>query len=116
MEIKGEIQDIIYKNDINGYLIAVLETEEEIVTIVGYIPFVNVGDNIKVTGKFVEHKEYGRQFKVDTFEKLMPETLGALEKYLSNGNVKWIGKVCAKRIIDKFEEDTLNIFKFEPER
>ena len=116
MEIKGELQDIIYQNEINSYLIATFETEDEITTIVGYLPFVNSGDTLKLTGKFVEHKEYGRQFKVDTFEKLMPETLAALEKYLSNGNVKGIGEQLAKRIIRKFGEDTINIFKFEPER
>ncbi|MBQ2937806.1 MAG: AAA family ATPase [Clostridia bacterium] len=116
MEITGEIIDIIYQNEINSYTIAVFETEEEETTIVGYLPFVKSGDELKVTGKFVEHKDYGRQFKVETFEKLMPQTLGALEKYLANGNVKGIGEATAKRIIKKFGEDTINVFKFEPER
>ena len=114
MEIKGEVVDIIYQNEINSYLIATFEMEEEITTIVGYLPFVNEGDTLKVTGKFVEHKEYGRQFKVETFEKIMPETLGALEKYLANGNVKGIGPATARKIISTFKEDTINIFKFEP--
>ena len=116
MELKGEVGDIIYKNEVNSYTIAVFETEEEETTIVGYLPFVKSGDELKVTGKFVEHKDYGRQFKVETFEKLMPQTVGALEKYLANGNVKGIGEVTAKRIIKKFGEDTINVFKFEPER
>lgn len=116
MEIKGEVTDIIYQNDVNSYTIAVFETEEEETTIVGYLPFVKSGDTLKVEGKFVEHKDYGRQFKVETFEKLMPETLGALERYLANGSIKGIGEVTAKKIIKKFGEDTINIFKFEPEK
>ena len=116
MEIKGEVTDIIYQNEVNSYTIAVFETEEEETTIVGYLPFVKSGDTLKVEGRFVEHKEYGRQFKVETFEKLMPETLGALEKYLSNGSIKGIGPATAKKIIKKFGEDTINIFKFEPEK
>lgn len=116
MEIKGEVTDIIYQNEINNYTIAVFETEEEETTIVGYLPFVKSGDTLKVIGRFVEHKEYGIQFKVDTFEKLMPETLGALEKYLARGDIKGIGEATAKKIIKKFGEDTINIFKFEPER
>lgn len=64
----------------------------------------------------VVHQEYGEQFKIDTFEKLMPETTFALEKYLSSGTIKGIGPVTAKKIIDKFGEDTLNVFKFEPLR
>ena len=116
MEIKGEVTDIIYQNEVNSYTIAVFETEEEETTIVGYLPFVKSGDTLKVSGKFVEHKDYGRQFKVDTFEKLMPETLGALERYLANGNIKGIGEATAKKIIKKFGQDTINVFKFEPEK
>lgn len=116
MEIKGEVTDIIYQNEVNSYTIAVFETEEEETTIVGYLPFVKSGDTLKVEGRFVEHKDYGRQFKVETFEKLMPETLGALERYLANGSIKGIGEATAKKIIKKFGEDTINIFKFEPEK
>ena len=116
MEIKGEVADIVYQNEINSYTISTFETEDELVTIVGYLPFITSGDTLKLFGKFVEHKDYGRQFKVDTFEKIMPETLSALEKYLGNGNVKGIGEVTARKIIRKFGDDTINIFKFEPER
>lgn len=116
MEITGEITTIIYKNEINSYTVAEFETDEEVTIIVGYLPFVNVGDSLKLIGKFVEHKDYGRQFKVDTFEKIMPQNLIALERYLSNGNVKGIGEALAKRIVKKFGEDTINIFKLYPER
>ena len=116
MEIKGEVTDIIYQNDVNSYTIAAFETDEEETTIVGYLPFVKSGDTLKIEGKFVEHKDYGRQFKVETFEKLMPETLGALEKYLANGSVKGIREATAKKIIKTFGEDTINVFKFEPEK
>jgi len=116
LEIKGEVTDIIYQNEVNSYTIAVFETDEEETTIVGYLPFVKSGDTLKVEGKFVEHKDYGRQFKVETFEKLMPETLGALEKYLANGSIKGIGEATAKKIIKTFGEDTINVFKFEPEK
>lgn len=116
MEITGEIRDIIYKNEVNSYTVAEFETDEEELTIVGYLPFINSGDTLKLIGKFVEHKEYGRQFKIDTFEKMMPQTLGALERYLANGNIKGIGVAIAKRIIQKFGEETIHVFKYEPIR
>ncbi len=116
MEITGEIANIIYKNEINSYTIAEFETDEELTTVVGYLPFINIGDTLKLVGKFVEHKDYGRQFKIDTFEKMLPQTLGALERYLANGNIKGIGERLAKRIIKKFGEETIHVFKYEPER
>lgn len=116
MEIKGEVTEIIYKNEVNGYCIAVFETEEESTTIVGYLPFVNKNDTLEVTGKFVEHQEYGRQFKVETFKKVMPETLDSLERYLANGLIKGIGPATAKKIVDTFGKETINVFKLEPER
>lgn len=71
---------------------------------------------MKLNGKMVVHQEYGEQFKIDTFEKLMPENAMALEKYLASGTIKGIGPATARKIIDKFGEETLNIFKFEPLR
>ena len=116
MEVIGEITTIIYQNKINSYTVAEIETDEEILVIVGYLPFVNVGDTVKLIGKYVEHKDYGRQFKVDTFEKIMPQTLSALEKYLASGKIKGIRKATAKKIIKKFGEDTINVFKLYPEK
>ncbi len=116
MEVIGEITTIIYQNKINSYTVAEIETDEEILVIVGYLPFVNVGDTVKLIGKYVEHKDYGRQFKVDTFEKIMPQTLSALEKYLASGKIKGIRKATAKKIIKEFGEDTINVFKLYPEK
>lgn len=116
MELTGQLTEIIYQNEVNSYLIGVLETEEDTITIVGYMPFLVEGDYIKVIGNFVTHKEYGMQFKVETFEKIMPKTLESLEKYLSNGTIKGIGPATAKKIVKLFGEDTINVFKFEPEK
>lgn len=92
LEIKGQISEIIYQNEINSYTIAEFETEEELTVIVGYLPFINKGDSLKLVGNFINHPDYGRQFKLQTFEKIMPETLEALEKYLSGGIIKEIGR------------------------
>ena len=116
MEITGEVRDVIYKNEMNSYMIAEFETDEEITTIVGYLPFVNAGDSLHLIGKFVEHKDYGRQFKVDTFEKMLPKTVDAIERYLANGNIKGIGEALARRIVEKFGEETIYVFKYEPRR
>mgnify|MGYP004570710391 FL=1 len=116
MEIKGRIRDIIYRNEINSYTIATFETDEEETTVVGYLPFIEKGDNLKITGNFVEHPEYGRQLKIETFEKLMPEDLDSIENYLANGKFKGIGPAMAKRMVNTFGKDVINIIKFEPEK
>lgn len=117
MEVKGQIVEVIYKNDSNSYMVAELEKDDgELLTIVGYLPFIEEGDTLKLFGKMVVHQEYGEQFKIDTFEKMMPENSKALEKYLSSGTIRGIGPATAKKIITKFGEDTINIFKFEPLR
>ncbi len=120
MELSGEITTIIYQNEINSYTIAEMYVDEidgkedNLIPIVGYLPFVVEGDEIKINGRFVEHKEYGRQFKVETFEKLMPQTLEALERYLGNGMIKGVGPVTAQKIVDTFGEETVNTIKFQP--
>ena len=116
MELKGEIKEIIFQNEINSYTIAVLENESEEITVVGYLPFITIGDSLKLEGKYVTHQEYGRQFKIETFEKIMPETLESLERYLGNGTIKGVGPAIAKRIVDYFREETMYILKFEPKK
>ena len=115
-EIEGVLSDIIYQNEVNSYLVGILDTEEEQITVVGYLPFINKGDSLKLTGKFVEHKDYGEQFKIETFEKMMPQTLGALETYLASGNIKGVGPATASKIVDKFGEETIHVLKFEPNK
>ena len=116
MELRGQVEGIIYQNEVNSYTIANLETETEEITIVGYLPFIVEGDSLKVIGNYVEHKEYGTQFKVTTFEKIMPENVEALEKYLASGAIKGVGEATAKRIIKTFGEETINILKNEPKK
>ena len=120
MELTGEVTSIIYQNEVNSYTIADMYVDEldgkedNIITIVGYLPFVVEGDELKINGRFVEHKDYGRQFKVETFEKLMPQTLEALERYLGNGMIKGVGQATARKIVDLFGEETINVIKLQP--
>ena len=130
MELIGDVSAIIYKNEENNYTIATVvveqlsETPLELgynilgleTTVVGYLPFVDKGEKIKLTGKFVVHPDYGDQFKVEGFEKIVPKTLDALEKYLANGSIKGIGPSIAKKIVRQFGEDTINVIKNEPEK
>ena len=116
MEVKGQITDIIYENEINGYMVAEFKTQEEDIVITGYLPFINNGDTLKLAGKFVTHPEYGRQFKIETFEKIMPETLDALERYLAGGIITGVGPATAKKIIKEFGDETLHVLRFEPDK
>lgn len=129
MKIQGDINSIIYKNEQNGYLIATFLIEKIIdetlkinhsmmgteITIVGYIPFTDKGEKLKIYGKMVQHPDYGEQFKVETFEKIMPETNEALELYLSNGLLPGIGPATARKIVKKFGDDTIDTIKNEPD-
>jgi len=117
LEIEGQLTNIIYKNDMNSYTVAeFLTNEDEELTVVGYLPFINVGDSLKLVGSLVKHPDYGEQFKISTFEKVMPSTPEALEKYLANGNFKGIGPATAKKIVATFGNDTINIIKLEPQK
>lgn len=118
MEIIGAIENIIFKNETNGYTVASLydENEAEEIIATGFLPFINKGDNVKLIGEFIVHPEYGEQFKITTFEKIMPQTEEALEKYLGNGTIKGIGPATAKKIVQKFGKNTIAIMKTEPEK
>lgn len=108
-EVSGTVEDIIFKNTDNGYVVAKINNNETPVTIVGCIPYINEGQNIKVTGEWVIHPQFGQQLKVETCEELLPSTTSGMERYLSSGIISGIGPVTAKKIVEKFGEKTFEI-------
>ena len=112
---QGTVEDIIYANEMNGYTVCDIRCEESVVTAVGYMPFINVGEMIKISGKWVTHPDYGEQLKVELYEKLLPETEEAIEKYLASGVIKGVGPATAARIVVEFGKETLDIIHFKPQ-
>ena len=112
--LDGVIEDIIYSNDENGYTVCVINCGGEPVTIVGIMPYVGEGETIRVQGEWQVHSTFGRQFRVDYFEKKMPTTSAAILKYLASGALKGIGPVTAERIVERFGEDTLDVIENNP--
>ena len=114
MELRGQIESVVYYNEENGYMVCNLDVENELITCVGNMPFIQVGDIIKVEGNMVNHALYGEQFKVNSFEKLLPSTIQEIEKYLGSGIIKGVGPATARKIVSKFGEDTVQVLRFEP--
>lgn len=115
-KLQGMVSDIVFKNEENGYTIASLANENDEITIVGCMPTLSVGESIEIEGKWVNHKIYGSQFEVQSFIPVTPSSLEGIYVYLSSGMIHGIGEKMAKRIVDKFGVDTLNIIQNTPER
>jgi len=116
VEIEGIIEQIVFTNEVNGYTVCDVKCKKETITVVGYMPFVNAGESIRLTGNWVVHRDYGKQLKVEYYEKIMPKTVPAIEKYLASGVIKGIREATAKKIVDRFGEDSLDIIRFSPEK
>ncbi len=110
-ELKGIVDSITYKNKDNGYTVIKLKVGKELIIVTGNMPFVTDGDSVTVTGNYVMHPSYGRQFKCDLCEVSMPETEAQILKYLSSGSIKGIGPATALKIVELFKEDTLDIIE-----
>lgn len=116
LEINGIIQEIIYKNEDNGYTIAVLESDDDVLTVVGNMPLVSDGENISVEGSFIVHKTYGEQFKVESYKLVAPSTESGVIKYLSSGLLPGVGEKTAEKIVSVFGTEALDIIQYNPER
>lgn len=112
--LDGVIEDIIYSNGENGYTVCVINCGGEPITLVGIMPYIGEGETIRVQGEWQVHSTFGRQFKVDYFEKKLPTTSAAILKYLASGAIKGVGPVTAERIVERFGEDTLDIIENNP--
>ena len=115
-EIQGTIGDVVFHNEDNGYIIAHLNDNKKQITVVGIVPYISEGQNLKLTGEWVNHPQFGKQFKIMRCEEIIPSSLVGIEKYLSSGVIQGIGPVTAKKIVKRFGEDTMNILDNEIER
>lgn len=117
MEIEGYISHIIYRNEENGYQVAVLTTDDaDEITIVGTLANVDEGERLRVCGETTEHSVYGEQLTVSSYQPILPKSCVAIERYLAAGTIKGIGETLAARIVKEFGEDTFRIMEEEPER
>ena len=114
--LQGEVEQIIYRNETNGYTVCAIKCNDSTATITGNLFNVSVGETIKVAGNWTTHPSYGEQFKADSFERELPKTEEAMIKFLGSGIIKGIREATAKKIIDKFGEQALNVLKNQPER
>lgn len=114
-EVEGIVEEIIYRNDTNGYTILTVTTESEEVTLVGTLFNVNSGESIRASGVYTTHPIYGMQLKVESFQSFIPQEVSAMERYLASGVIKGIGPSLAKRIVNRFSSDTFRIIEEEPE-
>ena len=116
VQISGTIEHVIYANEENGYAICDFGTDDdELITIVGTMPYVAEGDRLNAWGKWVHNPKYGTQFKVESYEREMPADTSAILRYLSSGSIKGVGPKTAKKIVDRFGEETLEIMESHPE-
>ena len=114
--LKGMIVETIFRNDENGYTVAVMETEDEVITITGAFGTDIAGETIVAYGKKVKHPKYGEQFQTEMYETVIPSNIDEIENYLGSGLIKGIGRSTAKKIVDLFKEDSFNVIQNNPER
>jgi len=116
--ISGQIERITFQNEENGFIVAKMKVQgkKDLVTITGNLPGINAGEMLELWGEWDNHPKFGRQFKISRFKSVLPATSVGIEKYLGSGLIKGIGPVMAKRLVNKFGEETLEVIENDPGR
>lgn len=112
--ISGTVEDVVFFNEENGYIVLDLDVNGELVTAVGCMGDVREGESLTLYGEFVNSQKYGRQFKAEIFERALPQTADALRRYLGSGVIQGIGPGLAKRIVQAYGEDTIDVLENSP--
>jgi len=118
IELQGQLERITYYNDENHYMIARMKVQGQrnLVTVVGNLVSVSPGEVLRMKGSWDVHPRYGEQFKIVSYESVIPATVKGIERYLGSGLIKGIGPVMAKRLVEKFGTETLDIIEKTIER
>lgn len=116
VSMEGTVEKIIFHNESNGYVVCELMAfSDELYTVCGNMPYLAVGETIKALGDFVTHPQFGRQFRVEYYEKQLPSNATSILKYLSSGTIKGIGPVTARHIVDRYGDDTFDVLENHPD-
>lgn len=116
IRIEGTVEGVIYSNEENGYAVCDLESADgEMLTVTGTMPYISEGDAVAVIGKWIHNPKYGRQFKVEQYERSLPADRSSILRYLSSRTVKGIGPKLAARIVETFGEDAFDVIENHPE-
>lgn len=115
-KIQGEVDSIVFKSEESGFCVLMLNCDNDLVTVVGEMGDVEEGEELVLTGEFTTHRKFGEQFKVSIFERSLPTTSAAIQRYLASGAISGIGPVLARRLVNLFGDKTLDIIESEPER
>ncbi len=116
MEIQGIVEDIIFRNEENGYTVAKLFIENDSITIVGLATFIRKDEPVLLEGEFIYHDRFGEQFKFDQIKSIMPSSLVGIKNYLGSGLIPNIGPKTAEKIVDKFGDKALDIIQYYPDK
>lgn len=118
MKIRGVVERITYQNPDNGYTVlkCAVKNYHDLVTVVGNLLDVNVGSVLLIDGNWKVDSRYGRQFAAEAWEETMPATIFGIEKYLGSGLIKGVGPKFAKRIVQKFGTDTIEVIETDVSR
>lgn len=117
--LEGVLERITYANEENGYTVARVDTGRgagELLTVVGSLLGAQVGESLRMEGRWGSHPQYGRQFTVENYTTVLPATVQGIRRYLGSGLIKGIGPRIAERIVDHFGTDTLDVIEREPAR
>ena len=113
----GVAEETIYRKEETGFTVLDLSTEEgELITVVGVLPEISAGEELKLAGHWDTHATFGRQFRAELCERSMPETVAQMLKYLASGAVKGIGPSTANKIVEAFGEETFEVLSHHPEK
>lgn len=116
INIDGIVEKIIFRNDENGYTVAKFLSEDESIVVVGSCFEIFEDRSYKLKGDFTYHKKFGQQFAFTSIEEILPNSKEALIKYLSNGMIPFVGEKVARKIVEEFGENTLEILEKNPQR
>lgn len=115
--LRGTVERLTFQNPENGYTVARVVAERgDAVVVVGTLPGVQEGDALELSGRWVEHPRFGRQFQATAHRVVLPSSQEGLRRYLASGRIAGIGEALAARIVERFGDRTLEVIEGEPER
>lgn len=118
VELEGTVENVVFRSADDAFVVFRLQPlhKRGVVTVAGRVPVPFLGEQISLTGEWVDHPTFGRQVRVESYRSVAPQTVQGIARYLGSGAFPGVGPALAQRLVARFGRDTLEVIARTPEK
>lgn len=116
--LAGIVERVTFHNADSGFCVLRVKArgQRDLVTVVGHAAAIQAGEFVQASGRWVNDRTHGLQFRADFLKATAPTTTEGIERYLGSGMIRGIGPAYARKLVGSFGDTVFEVIEQAPGR